>query len=347
MYIGTILNGAEVMIGKASPNSHIVITGMSGTGKSVRIADIEKHIISENGTIVVLDVNGTHSGFMNDRYNHISAQEDGLNLRFLDTSFVEKGEETMSNLIQYIAETLCPRQLRGTCQLATVYKAIEYAIENVASFNSEMEALAYGLKEQDDTAAMGAYNHLRPILEGHIFRKSHKQIMVGKVNVISLKGINPQTQKRVIEIVLAVLWRKLRFEGVQRNKFTLVLDEFQNLDFHKETAFFQMLTESRKYGINMILATQTLAIFSKKELAIINQAAIKLYFKPCSSDIKTISALIESKHYEKWCNKLSYLQIGQAITVGDFEVGGRRIAQPIVTYSQYCAENGLVRVRDC
>ena len=78
MYIGTISNGAEVMIGKASPNFHIVITGMSGTGKSVRIADIEKHILAENGTIVVLDVNGTHSGFMNDRYNHISAQEDGV-----------------------------------------------------------------------------------------------------------------------------------------------------------------------------------------------------------------------------------------------------------------------------
>lgn len=347
MYIGTISNGAEVMIGKASPNSHIVITGMSGTGKSVRIADIEKHILAENGTIVVLDVNGTHSGLMNDHYNHISAREDGLNISFLDTSFVKKGEETMSNLVQYIAETLCPRQLRGACQLATVYKAIEFAIRNVESFDCEMEALAYGLKEQDDMAAMGAYNHLRSVLEGRIFRKSKKRIEKGKVNVISLKGINPKTQKRVIEIILAVLWRKLRFEGVGGTKFSLVLDEFQNLDLHKETAFFQMLTESRKYGLNMILATQTLAIFSQKELAIINQAAIKLYFKPCASDIKKIAVLIEEKHYKKWCDKLSDLQIGQAITVGDFEVGGKRIAQPIVTYSQYCAENGLACVRDC
>ena len=111
---------------------------------------------------------------MNDRYNHISAQEDGLNVRFMDTSFVEKGEETMSNLIQYIAETLCPRQLRGACQLATVYKAIEFAIRNVESFDCEMEALAYGLKEQDDMAAMGAYNHLRSVLEGRIFRKKQE-----------------------------------------------------------------------------------------------------------------------------------------------------------------------------
>ena len=34
--------------------------GNEWTGKSVRIADIEKHILAENGTIVVLDVNGTH-----------------------------------------------------------------------------------------------------------------------------------------------------------------------------------------------------------------------------------------------------------------------------------------------
>lgn len=341
MYVGKITGGADVLIGHGSPNKHVVISGMSGAGKSVRILDIERHILEQHGTIIALDINGTHADIGGSSCVHISAQEDGLDLRFLDTSFVKSGRETRSNLVQYVVETLCPRQLRGACQLASVYKAIDYAIENTENFACEMDAIACGLKEQDDAAAVGAYNHLRPILEGQIFRKSQKHIERGKLNVLSLQGLNPKTQRRVSEIVLSAIWRKLRIEGVCGAKFTLVLDEFQNLDMHKDTAFFQMLTESRKYGVNMILATQTLAIFSRKELAIIDQAAVKLYFKPSASDVKTIATLVDPKHYGRWSQKLSKLQIGQAITVGDFEVNGRRIAQPILTDSE-CSEKNRV-----
>lgn len=342
MYVGKITGGAEVLIGNESPNKHVVISGMSGAGKSVRILDIERHILEQHGTIIALDINGTHADIGGPSCVHISAQEDGLDMRFLDTTFVESGRETRSNLVQYAVETLCPRQLRGACQLAAVYRAMDFAIENADDFDCEMDAIAYGLKEQDDAAAVGAYNHLRHILEGQIFRKSQKHIERGKRNVLSLQGLNPKTQKRVSEIVLAAIWRKLRIEGMHGTKFTLVLDEFQNLDLQKDTAFFQMLTESRKYGVNMILATQTLAIFSKKELAIIDQAAVKLYFRPSVSDVKTIAALIDARHYDRWCQKLSKLQIGQAVTVGDFEVKGRRIAQPILTYSECPEKSGVL-----
>lgn len=342
MYVGKITGGADVLISNGSLNKHVVISGMSGAGKSVRILDIERHILEQHGTIIALDINGTHSDMGSPSCVHISAQEDGLDMRFLDTTFVESGRETKSNLVQYAVETLCPRQLRGACQLAAVYKALDFAIKNADDFDCEMDAIAYSLKEQDDSAAVGAYNHLRPILEGQIFRKSQKHIERGKINVISLQGLNPKTQKRVCEIVLAAIWRRLRIDGMCGIKFTLVLDEFQNLDLHNDTAFFQMLTESRKYGVNMLLATQTLAIFSKKELAIIDQAAVKLYFKPSASDVKTIAALVDPKHYDRWSQKLLKLQIGQAITVGDFEVNGRRIEQAILTHSEFPIENRVL-----
>lgn len=342
MYIGKISSGANVMISKESPNQHLIISGISGVGKSVRIIDIERCIIEAGGTVIAFDMNGTHSNVEGGRFNYISAQEDGLDVKFLDTAFVESGKETLTNLVQYVIETLCPRQLRGACQLATVRKAIQFAIKNKQDFSCEMDAIAYGLKEQDDAASMGAYNHLCPILEGKIFRKSRKRIVSDRVNVISLKGLNPKTQKRVLEIMLAVLWKKLRSEGVCKNGFTLILDEFQNLDFDKETAFFQMLTEARKYGVNMILATQTLSIFSRKELAIINQAAVKLYFQQSVSDVKTVSGMIDLKHREKWISELSQLKVGQAITVGAFEINGRQIRQPIITYSDYDEATKLI-----
>lgn len=339
-YIGKIKGGRDVNIGVCSPNNHLVITGVSGSGKSVRILDIEEHIVENGDTIIALDVNGTHEENKEMYcFNHISAQKDGLDMKILDMSLINEGRETRMNFIEYLMETLCPKQLRGACQLASVRRAIEFAIRYREKFSTDMEAIACGLKEQEDSAALGAYNHLCPILEGNIFRDSEKRILEHKVNVISLKGLNPKTQKRVVEIVLNVLWRQIRIEGSSGHRFTLVMDEFQNLDFSQTSVLFQMLTEARKYGVDLILATQTLAIFSKKELAVINQAATKLFFQQSAADLKKIADLIGSDDREKWISMLSRLRIGRAIAVGELEVGGRRLHQPIVTSSVYQKSN--------
>ncbi len=338
-YIGKTSGGIDVEIGVASPNKHVVISGMSGAGKSVRLAEIEKNIIQDGGTVIAFDVNGTHKREKNTVFNFISAQEDSLDVKFLSDKLVKEGKETLSNLIQYVMETLCPRELRGACQLGAVRKAIEFAINHVNEFACEMDAISFGLKQQDDTVSMGAYNHLCPILEGKIFRKSSKKILLRKINIISLKGLNPKTQKRVIEIMLSSLWRNIRIDGACESRFALVIDEFQNLDFSKDTVFFQMLTEARKYGVNMILATQTLTIFSKRELATINQAAVKLFFQQSSSDAKKIAELIDFQHKQRWTQELLTLKIGQAVAVGTFEVLGRQIMRPIITYSAYDETN--------
>ena len=170
-YLGEITGGRDVNIGSNSPNEHIIITGISGSGKSVRIMDIEQHIINDGGTAIAIDMDGTHIENEDLDYQHICAQEDGLDLRILDMSRVNEGKETMTNLKEYIMETICPRQLRGACQLAAVRKAVEFALCNRSEFSSDMEAIACGLKEQEEAAALGAYNHLCSILEGNIFRK--------------------------------------------------------------------------------------------------------------------------------------------------------------------------------
>lgn len=334
-YVGKVSSGRGVNIGKDSVNQHLIITGISRSGKSVRIADTERNILENDGTVIAFDINGTHSDIADVYCHYISAQEDGLGVKFLDAELVAKGKETTANLIQYVMETICSRQMRGACQLASVRKAAKFAIQNRERFSCDMEAIAAGLEVQNEPVATGAYNHLYLILEEGIFRYSTKQIQQGKVNIISLKGINLKTQKKIVEIMLGVLWRKMRVKGSSQNRYTLVLDEFQNLDFQQETVLFQMLTEIRKYGVNLILATQTLAIFNKKELAVINQAAVKLFFQQSVAEIKVVVGLIEPGCKEKWTLVLARLHIGQAIAVGALEIGGTPIQQPIVTYSEY------------
>lgn len=344
-YVGKISQRKDVFIGKDSPNQHVIITGISGSGKSVRISDMERHIIEQGGTILAFDMDGTHLEIQEGLINHISAQKEGLDIKFLDMSLVKERRESMMNLVQHVMETICPREMRGAVQLGSVRKAIQFAIKNRENFTSDTEAILYGLSEQDSSAAMGAYNHLCSVLEGNIFRRSTKKIEAGKINIISLQGINPKTQKRVVEIILSVLWRKMRIEGSAKSRFTLVLDEFQNFNFQQGTILFQMLTEVRKYGVQLILGTQTLTIFNKKELAVINQAATKLFFVQSVTDVKKVADLIEPKHKEKWAYELSRLRVGQAITVGALEIAGRSVHQPIITSSDYQGQsNVLMRI---
>lgn len=98
------------------------------------------------------------------------------------------------------------------------------------------------------------------------------------------------------------------------------------------------MTESRKYGISLVLATQSLSVFDKKEIAALGQTAVKLYFHPSEQDIRSIAQQIDPVAYERVAMVLKNLRKGQALTVGDIEKAGHKIGGPIVTMSQFGKE---------
>lgn len=193
------------------------------------------------------------------------------------------------------------------------------------------------LEEQKGNSAEGVRSRLWGILNGNLLRPSTKQIESGKINIISLAGINPKTQIQLTEIILSVVWRQLRYR--QFSKVDVVcIDEIQSLSLKKNSALFELLTESRKYGISLVLATQSLSVFDKKEIAALGQTAVKLYFHPSEQDIRSIAQQIDPVAYERVAMVLKNLRKGQALTVGDIEKAGHKIGGPIVTMSQFGKE---------
>ena len=61
------------------------------------------------------------------------------------------------------------------------------------------------------------------------------------------------------------------------------------------------------------------------------------------TDEKILANLIDADNREKWTSELRRLRIGQAVTVGAIEIGGRPINQPIITYSAYREPEGSLR----
>lgn len=80
----------------------------------------------------------------------------------------------------------------------------------------------------------------------------------------------------------------------------------------------------------MVLATQTLNTFSKDILALLNQTATKLYFRPAQSEAAKISKEIESDNPKEWAKHLLNLKIGESVAVGDLCIGDTQITRPIL-----------------
>lgn len=339
--IGRSKNGLDVYIADTSPNQHIFISGMSGSGKSTRIKEILLSSFERGDTVIVFDIGGmdyypphAFEDLDDTCINRISAIHDGIDLHILDDSSFDTKAGYVS-LVSYIADIISGTLRLGSQQRGSLIRAVGYAIEHRSEHPSEMDAIAKGLKIQDTPISKSVYNKLWQILQCDILRDDGKDIEKGKINVISFQGINPSTQKDLIEIVLASIWRTLRSDKTDMDDTTLILDEFQYLSLKQDSTLLEMLRESRKYGVSLVLSTQTVAALKKEAMASITQTAIQLYFKPTVSDIDKIAAIIDPDDTKKWVNALRGLKIGESVAMGDISIRGKGFKDPLIIQSHY------------
>ncbi len=99
----------------------------------------------------------------------------------------------------------------------------------------------------------------------------------------------------------------------------LVLDEIQNLDHRLSSPLAKILTEGRKFGLSMILATQTLSNLHPEERDRLFQASQKLFFKPAETEVREYARVLEHSTNEKaelWIKRLSSLGKGECYAFG-------------------------------
>lgn len=334
--IGEIERGVSVRISVNSPNEHIAIFGISGTGKSTRINEIITDIQSSEGTVIVFDLTG--QDFQNlDSVNRINAGNVGIDLQIFDMKKVENGEESYVNFLGYITDTFTNVYKLGIRQQGALRTAIEYAIRYRNRYATEMDAIAAGLDGQDSDLATGVHNKLWQILHGGVFRKSNEQCGRGKVNILDFSGINPTAQREMVEIMLSFMWKKLRTESKKENRICLVVDECQHF-LTGNSIVLEMLRESRKFGVNIILSTQSNAGFPSTVMSAVNQTAVQLYFRPSVSDMKKIANIIAPQDVGRCLLMLKRLKVGESIATGNLSVNGKEIQYPLIIRSAYRTE---------
>jgi DNA phosphorothioation-dependent restriction protein DptH len=99
----------------------------------------------------------------------------------------------------------------------------------------------------------------------------------------------------------------------------VVLDEIQNLDHRSDSPIDKMLREGRKFGLSLMLATQTTSQFDQEQRDRLFQAGHKLFFKPANTEIPRFADLLSvatGVSKSDWGERLAKLQKGQCWSLG-------------------------------
>lgn len=213
----------------------------------------------------------------------------------------------------------------GDQQLPTLIRVIEEGLETYGGQYS-FEHMLQALEDYDQTGIKLA-NKLLPLVKANIFAfddtNGWNDIYQSKDSVcrlIQMARLSRDVWLAAVEFILWDLYSYACLHGDKNSPLPIVLDEVQNLDHRLESPLGKMLTEGRKYGISLILATQTMSNLGKDEQDRLFQASHKLFFAPAMTEVQTYAKLLEQavpgsdKKY--WLSELSKLKKGECISVG-------------------------------
>lgn len=331
--VGSLQNGTGVFISDKSPNRHISVLGISGSGKTVRLRELIRNVVENGETALIFDINGTDYKDCIDRVNVISAREDGFNTNLLEVGSDDAESEICH--VMSIVQVLCRAYGLGCKQEEALRNAILYAVHHKKEDESELVAIKTGLQIQETTAAQAVESRLWEFLNMDIARKNSLELKKGYANVISMEGLSAKLQRVWMELLLALLWRGLRTRKLITKGLWIFIDEFQNLSLKEDSVLLEMLCEARKYHVNIVLATQSIAGYRNDIKAALDKTAVHLYFQQELTDAKKVASLIDVNKKGLWESKLKSLQIGESVAVGCFQVRGKTISHPIIIKSDF------------
>ena len=161
--------------------------------------------------------------------------------------------------------------------------------------------------------------YLAPLLRHNIFRHQPVNHSFGIEN-IGLSKFPPLFKNVIVDLLLFDEFRTAS-QGGQPPRY-IYIDEMQNLSIDKDCYLGKILTEGRKYSLNVILASQSIREFNASERTMLCQANHKLLFHPALLEVKYYAELLASpQHRAEISDLLRNLEVGQCVFQGPIYIG--------------------------
>lgn len=346
-----VLLGSGTMGGKdaywefghpALTNRHILVFGASGTGKTYTIQAILCELSKSGQNSLIVDyTNGfTPSQLENIVVEKLKPKQHIVRNEPLPINPFRQQCEFIDDIELKEDSAITARRVRdlfaevyhlGDQQQSALYNAIRDGVEqegdnfNLDGLIKRLEAIQHRGGPTASSAA-SVISKIQPFVDLNPFGKedvhSWERLFTdteSRCHIIQLAGFTRDTAQLITEFSLYDLYWYYRANGNKDNPKIIVLDEIQNLDHRLDSPLGKMLTEGRKFGISLILATQTLSNLSRDERDRLFQASHKLFFKPADTEVRTFANILAdatNTRSDEWINRLSSLKRGECYSLG-------------------------------
>nr|WP_257022568.1 type IV secretion system DNA-binding domain-containing protein [Pigmentiphaga litoralis] len=320
-------------------NRHLLIFGGSGSGKTYAIQCLLLEMIKQRQHAAIIDYT---DGFLPSKLDqtfvdraqpqtHVLVQKPFPINPFQRLEREEPGighlQEQSHNVASRVADVFASVYTIGEVQRAALARHIEQGLS--ANIQFGLEDLL-GALESDSSAPATLSVKIAEFVKQRPFSLDEgsgwKQIFRGELpaHILQLVNISKDMQRLITEFALWDFFAYASRNGSKDSPLPVVLDEVQNLDHRSDRAIDKLLREGRKFGVSMILATQTISQFDKEQRSRLFQCTEKLFFKPVDTELKEFAQILAelstSRSRDEWITELSKLAKGECWAIGPHRI---------------------------
>ncbi len=293
---------------EGEPNPHMLITGMSGHGKSTLLEAIAEQLSSNGKNVLVFDVHNEHSGIGGGMARFVDAHYNSVNPLALDGM-------TVNQRISGIVSMLKSLYGLGHIQTTKLSQCLWYMYRKhgaMSQYSTEIQTsptiaelvneIGIFISNAKGATERNALLHLKAKISGlskPSFIKdtiSVRQLM-GGLNIISLADIKSKEELYVyVTTILERVYYMMRSNSINNGVSTyIVIDEAQYLvgsSADSASMIRRLVEEGRKYGIAMVLATPSISSMDRRMMA--NMSTIMSFALREPTEVSYISKLVSS-----------------------------------------------------
>lgn len=316
--------------GKVLKNKHMLITGMSGSGKTYCIG----HMLKQVGTAAICF--DYAQGFASsDEFSKGKKEEgimfvdiDSIKIPLFNIRKINGQNENPSVYASRVSGILQCLYGYGRNQTDFIFRCAKDCCEK----GEELTFQKISDKESELKESFNVVSKFRRWLDAACFSDGKKymdwrEIIISQEKVVLCFGRQYTAPEKIFltEVLMSDLLAYCEERGPSKSEFVLILDEVQRISFSERMSLFRFLTEGRKYGVGVWTATQSLHLIDKLEdRKKLLQASILLEFEPDEDELN----VLRHDNPEKY-EKMKKLEIGECLATAKFVRNDGKVTEKI------------------
>lgn len=265
------------------PNPHILITGMSGHGKSTLLESIVAQLRNNGKNVLLFDVHNEHGSIADSSTKVIDAHYNSVNPLALDGLAVNQRISNIVSMLKslyglgHIQSTKLSQCLWYMYRKHGAMSQYSTEISSIPTINELVNEISIFISNAKGASERNALLHLKTKVSGLSkpgFIKdtvSVKQLMSG-TSIISLSEVRSREELFVyVTTILERVYYLMRSKSINKGVSTyIVIDEAQYLIGSSDgsaSIIRKLVEEGRKYGIAMLLVTPSISSIDRSVIA--------------------------------------------------------------------------------